>query len=107
MAIYKHEILGHLAPGPDGRTVFSGRAGRLDIDGNALDPAEGNPAVPPEQSIPSCDPAYYTPSGISSPLEIYGGLQTVLIVLCLRGSHNRLRTAPPARVLIPYGRFDQ
>jgi len=59
MAIYKHEILGHLAPGPDGRTVFSSRAGRLDIDGNALDPTEGKSAAPPGQSIPSCDPAYY------------------------------------------------
>ena len=36
MAIYKHESPGHLAPGPDGRTVFTGRAGRLDIDGNPL-----------------------------------------------------------------------
>jgi hypothetical protein len=58
-AIYKHESPGHLIAGADGRTVFSGRAGRLDLDGKPLDGEEGKLATPPEPSIPSCDPAYY------------------------------------------------
>jgi hypothetical protein len=59
MAIYKHESLGHLAPAPDGRTVFTGRAGGRDLDGRPLKQDEPKPASPPEQTIPTSDPAYY------------------------------------------------
>ncbi len=58
-AIYRHESPGHLIAGPDGRTVFSGRAGRLDVDGNALDHKEARTDALPEPSIPSCDPSFY------------------------------------------------
>ena len=39
--------------------MFTGRAGRLDIDGNPVGPVDSKPPVPPEQTIPSSDPAYY------------------------------------------------
>jgi hypothetical protein len=52
--------LGHLVPGPDGRTVFTGSGGRLDVDGKPIGQAEppGLPAAR-EMAVPSSDPVYY------------------------------------------------
>jgi Trypsin-like peptidase domain len=83
-AIYKNESPGHLIPGGDGLTVFSGRMGRLDVDGNVLDREAEKRTVPPEPSIPSCDAAYYLrisglvwtdPAGRQGPTAASGGVR--------------------------------
>ena len=83
-AIYRHESPGHLIAGPDGRTVFSGRADRLDVDGNALDHKEARTDALPEPSIPSCDPSFYLkihglvwtdPAGRRAPTAESGGVR--------------------------------
>ena len=59
-AIYKSDVAGYLAAGPDGRTVYTGLVGRLDCDGNPIDHAvKPAPAVPAVRTIPSSDPAFY------------------------------------------------
>ena len=50
--IYNHEGLDHLAPGPDGRTVYTGRGGVLDAEGKPARGGESRPATAPEQTIP-------------------------------------------------------
>jgi WD40 repeat protein len=61
--IYVHDGLDHLAPGPDGLTVYTGRCGPFNADGK---PARGSDPRPPaiiglffELTIPTPDPAYY------------------------------------------------
>jgi hypothetical protein len=85
MAVYKPESLGLIAPGPDGQTVFTGRAGRLDMDGNPLGHDEPKPPVPHEQTLPSSDPAYYlsisglvgtAPVSRQGPTSSSGGVKT-------------------------------
>jgi WD40 repeat protein len=58
-AIYNHDSLDHLAPGPDGQTVFTGRGGVLNAQGKPVRGADGRPPMSPELSIPSVDGAYY------------------------------------------------
>ncbi len=65
LVIDEHTPLGHLAPGLDGQTLFSGLIGRLNTD---LQPVVG-PARPqriaPVVSMPSSDPSYFlTVSGL-------------------------------------------
>jgi hypothetical protein len=57
--IYNHDGLDHLAPGPDGQTVYTGRAGALDADGKLARGGDSRPGSIPELTIPSTDPAYY------------------------------------------------
>jgi WD40 repeat protein len=55
---YQHESAGHVVPGADGRTIFTGAGHRRDADGKLLDPANGQ-ASSTESLIPSMDPNYY------------------------------------------------
>jgi hypothetical protein len=57
--IYNHDGFDHLAPGPDGQTVYTGRAGALDVDGKPVRGGDSRPGSIPELTIPSTDPAYY------------------------------------------------
>jgi hypothetical protein len=67
----RHSDFGHLIPGQDGRTVFTGRGERLDLEGQprvrAGTPTAG-PGIPlppnqlqsaPPRLVPSAEPAYY------------------------------------------------
>ena len=55
---YQHEPAGHVVPGADGRTIFTGAGHRRNSDGKLLDPANGrSPST--ESLIPSIDPHYY------------------------------------------------
>ncbi len=56
--IYNHEGLDHLAPGPDGRTVYTGRGGVLDAEGKPVRGGDSRPGTASELTIPSPDPAY-------------------------------------------------
>jgi WD40 repeat protein len=55
---YEHETAGHVVPGADGRTIFTGAGHRRNADGKLLDPANGR-APSSEILIPSVDPNYY------------------------------------------------
>jgi hypothetical protein len=55
---YEHESVGHVVPGADGRTIFTGAGYRRNSDGKLLDPAKGR-APSAESLIPSLDPNYY------------------------------------------------
>jgi hypothetical protein len=57
--IYNHDSLDHLAPGPDGRTVFTGRGGVLDAQGKPVRATDPRSPGISELAIPSNDPAYY------------------------------------------------
>ena len=57
--IYNHDALEHLAPGQDGRTVYTGRGGVLDAKGKPVRRDDSPPGTNPEVTIPSADPAYY------------------------------------------------
>ncbi len=57
--IYNHDDLGHLAPGPDGRTVYTGRGGPLSAEGKPVSGTDSHPPALAELTIPSSDPAYY------------------------------------------------
>ena len=54
-AIYNHDALGYLAPGPDGRTIYTLGGGRRDPDGKVIGKAEDFP----EPTLPTSDPAYF------------------------------------------------
>ncbi len=58
-AIYNHDGLDHLAPGPDGFTVYTGRGGPLNAEGKPVRGSDSRPPTSPEMTIPSSDPAYY------------------------------------------------
>ena len=59
-AIYRTDVSGYLAPGPDGRSVHTGQVGRVDYDGSPIDQGiKPAPGVAAERTIPSSDPAYY------------------------------------------------
>jgi hypothetical protein len=51
--------LDHIAPGPDGYTAYTGRAGALDADGKPVRGGDSRPGTTPELTIPSPDAAYY------------------------------------------------
>ena len=57
--IYNHDGFDHLAPGPDGHTVYTGRAGALDTDGKPVRGGDSRPGTNPELTIPATDGAYY------------------------------------------------
>jgi S1-C subfamily serine protease len=57
--IYNHEAFDHLVPGPDGRTVFTGRGGVLDAQGKPVRGTGAEPQRSTKLTIPSADPAYY------------------------------------------------
>ena len=57
--IYNHDALDHLAPGPDGRTVFTGRGGVLNAQGKPVRGTDARPPASPELTVPSPDAAYY------------------------------------------------
>jgi hypothetical protein len=68
---YEHSSFGHVVPGPDGLTIFTGLKGRLDLDGN-LPGGGAPPDGPPVVTIPSCDPSYYlTIAGLGDALTAY------------------------------------
>jgi WD40 repeat protein len=57
--VYNHDTLDHLAPGPDGSSIYTGRGGVLNMRGK---PVRGDALPPwsnPEITIPTPDPAYY------------------------------------------------
>ncbi len=58
-AVYKIESAGHLVPGPDGRTVFTGRSGRLDAAGQPVGRAGAPPSGAPVAAVPTPDPSYF------------------------------------------------
>jgi S1-C subfamily serine protease len=59
----QHSDFGHLVPGQDGRTVFTGRGQRLDLEGRSLggeSTSQAKPGTPPPPGlIPSAEAAYY------------------------------------------------
>lgn len=57
--IYNHESLNHLAPGPDGETIYTGRGGVLNAQGKPVRGTESRPPSTPVMTIPTPDPAYY------------------------------------------------
>jgi S1-C subfamily serine protease len=57
-SVYNHESDGHLAPGPDGRIIYTGLGGVRDSEGKPLKRADTSHAGP-IITIPSPDPAYY------------------------------------------------
>jgi len=60
VASYLHSEYGHFAPGPDGRTVFTGLGIRLDVDGQPVGRVEPYDARKPrELAFPSSEPSYY------------------------------------------------
>lgn len=68
---YEHNALGHVVPGADGRTIFTGTGERRNADGNPFERVNGR-SPSPESLIPSTDPNYYLAvAGISR-----GGGQT-------------------------------
>ncbi len=96
-AIYNHEGLDHLAPGPDGHTVYTGQRGPLDSEGKPVGRAERLPGSSPvpERTVPSPDPAFYlTINGPRTPTR-GGVVQTgsVSASVHLAGSGTRLLTA--------------
>jgi len=58
-AIYNHDGLDHLSPGPDGHTVYTGRGGALDSDGKPVRGGDSRPGTTPELTVPTLDAAYY------------------------------------------------
>jgi WD40 repeat protein len=56
---YSQEGIGHLAPGPDGLTVYTGRSGVFNAQGKLLRAADAPPPTNPDLTIPTPDPAYY------------------------------------------------
>jgi S1-C subfamily serine protease len=67
LSIYGNSLIGtnvdgpfaHVVPGPDGRTVYTGLASRLDPSGTQIGGSQGSPNEPPEVMIPTSDPLYY------------------------------------------------
>ncbi len=55
--VYKHEDVGHLAPGPDGRTVYTGEGGVRDSEGKPI-VRNDTGASGSVFTLPSQDPAY-------------------------------------------------
>ena len=75
--IYNHDAFDHLAPGPDGHTVYTGRAGALDENGKPVRGDHSRPAITPELSVPSADAAYYLSiNGLSGNTAPHGGRGT-------------------------------
>jgi hypothetical protein len=66
------EDFGHAVPGPDGRTLFTGTRGRLDLDGNPIGLAGQIPNGLPDVTIPSSDPAYCLRIGGLPDILTYG-----------------------------------
>jgi hypothetical protein len=62
-AIYNHDDLGYLAPGPDGLTIFTGLGGRRGAEGRPVDGSDSRPPPSSEMTVPSSDPAYYLSVG--------------------------------------------
>ncbi len=60
---YEHVPCGYACPGPDGRSIFTGFGGRLDIDGKPAGIRGPAPKGAPEITVPSSDPAYYLSIG--------------------------------------------
>jgi hypothetical protein len=58
-AIYNHDGFDHLAPGPDGLTVYTGRGGPLNAEGKPVRASDSRPPTSSELTVPSSDPAYY------------------------------------------------
>ncbi len=58
-AIHNNATVGHLAPGPDGRTVFTGRLGRLDAAGRPVGPTGTMPSNTIVTTLPTPDPSYF------------------------------------------------
>jgi WD40 repeat protein/S1-C subfamily serine protease len=55
---YMHEDVGHVVPGPDGKTIFTGWGDRRGPDGTSLETGTRGQRSP-EVLIPSADPNYY------------------------------------------------
>ncbi|MGO9601597.1 MAG: WD40 repeat domain-containing protein [Isosphaeraceae bacterium] len=58
-AVYNHDELGYLAPGPDGLTMYTGLGGPRGADGKPVSGPNPRPPLSAELTFPSSDPAYY------------------------------------------------
>jgi len=63
IAPYEHISCGHVVPGPDGCTMFTGFSGRLDLDGNPIASSGPPRKGSPEATLPSSDPSYWLSVG--------------------------------------------
>jgi hypothetical protein len=57
--VYNHDGFDHLAPGPDGRSVYTGRGGVLSAEGKPARGGDSRAGNSTALAIPSPDPAYY------------------------------------------------
>ena len=93
-AVYNHEGLEHLAPGPDGRTIYTGLRGPLDPEGKPAGQSGRAPGSGPELTIPSPDPAFYlTINGLRTPPDRAAETASVVASVHLAGTGTRLFTA--------------
>jgi WD40 repeat protein/S1-C subfamily serine protease len=84
--IYNHEDDGHLAPGPDGRTVYTGLGGVHDSEGKPVGQNATGPTGP-ILTIPSPDPAYYLGvAGLNRPRPGIRGNGTEIVQAIVYGT---------------------
>jgi hypothetical protein len=57
--IYNHDGFDHLAPGPDGYTIYTGRAGALNSLGKPAWGSDSQPVASQAPTVSSSDPSYY------------------------------------------------
>ncbi len=79
--IYNHDGLNHLAPGPDGRSVYTGRGGIRDGGGKPI-ALPGPTQMSPVIAIPSADPAYdLAVAGLTGPNQPTPGVSATEIIV--------------------------
>ena len=92
--IYNHESSNHLAPGPDGRTVYTGRGGVVHAEGKPSKGGGFRRGPPSELTIPSPDPAYFLGiSGLNDNLSPHLPLKSVAASVNAAGDGTRLLIA--------------
>ncbi len=102
--IYNHDGLDHLAPGPDGRTVYTGRGGPLSAEGKPLSGSDQRPPASAEVTIPSQDPAYYlTVTGFNRPRHLAGPQPRITASVHVAGDGARLLTVFDLDEMAPSG----
>jgi hypothetical protein len=79
--IYNHDSLDHLAPGPDGQTMFTGRGGVLNVQGKPVRGGDARPPTSSELTVPSVDGAYYlSVSGLGSSAATNASARTTVSI---------------------------
>jgi hypothetical protein len=89
-ATHLHESFGHVVPGPDGRSLFTGYVGRVDQSGKPPNQTEVRTRQGNEMTIPSTDPSYYLSVPRQSTPNSPGGPVTAAIHLT--GDDRRVLT---------------